>query len=263
MSAVGKIVGKAVGGVTNLLVGGKTTKDTAYTAMPESEKDRLSEIESQINSLFGEQGTLKNINEAQASEIQNLFTKNLKSFLTNNGQMTPEQIQQASDFVDKTFTQPTQQVVDQNLANYQAEAQARAASLGRNPNLDIATNQAIAGEGLRQNIGLQAERGARIQQASNDNYNRGLQGLNVGLQGSGFLNNLTQQAFQNKLGLLNARSELANFYQNERKVGQYGTSSGLLPNISSVVGAASNLGKQIGSFGSSGGGMLGGIGGGV
>lgn len=237
MSAVKSGISKLTGG----LIGGKTTKDTTFTDMTPEEQKRLADIEGQINDLFGENGKLRGQDLSQNVDVQNLFTNNLKSFLTSGGQTTPEDIKRASDFVDQTFTQPTQQVVDQNVANYESQAQARAAALGRNPNADIATQQAIAGEGLRQNIGLQAERGSRIAQNTQEQYNRSLGSLNAGLQGSGYLNNLAQQAFQNQVGLLNSRTGLANIYQRERQVGKFGTSSGALTNLTAI-------GKGVGDF---------------
>lgn len=239
------VVGKAIKGATSFLVGGNKSavQGSNFGEMSADEQQRLTDIESEIDRMFGEQGSLSKSNLAESQDIQSLFVNNLKSFLTNGGQQTPEQLKEASDFVDQTFTNPTQQVVNQNISDYQSQAQARAAALGRNPNADIATQQAIAGEGLRQNIGLQAERGARIQQASQDQYNRGIGSLNAGMSGSGFLNGLTQQAFQNQLGLLNGRSGLADFYQKERSKTNLGTqtSSGLLTNLNSIQNGVGNV----------------------
>lgn len=233
----------AVGNVVSSVFGGQKKVQGAYGEMSPEEEARLKSIEGQIENLFDNQSGQQQANLAQSQQIQNLFANNLKSFLTKGSAMTPEDIKQASDFVDQTFTNPAQNVVNQNVADYQSQAQGRAAALGRNPNADIATQQAIAGEGIRQNVGLQAERGARIQQATTDQYNRGLSGLNAGMQGSGFLNNLTQQAFQNQMGLLNARTGLADFYQKERSKYNPGpqTSPGLLGGLTAGIGQVSGL----------------------
>lgn len=253
MGAVGKLIKKATG----FLVGGdkKPVQGSNYAPMSEEEYQRLSDIENQIESLFGEQGSLANKNLQQSQEIQNLFANNLKSFLTTGGQQTPEQLKQASDFVDQTFTAPAQNALNQSMIDYENRASAKAAALGRNPNADVATNQAIAAEGMRQNLGLQAERGQRIQQASQDIYNRGLGSLNAGLQGGQFLNNLGQQAFNNRLSLLNGRTGLADFYQRERGKTTAGTqtSTGALTNLASIGGTAAGIGAMggLGGIGSS------------
>lgn len=253
-------VGKAISGATSFLTGGdpEVVSGGNYAGMTDPEKKRLKEIEDTIGNLFSEQGPLKASALSQNKDIQALFANNLKTFMTNNGQATPDQIQQASNFVDQTFTNPTQNVVNQNISDYQSQAQGRAAALGRNPNADIATQQAIAGEGLRQNIGLQAERGSRIQSNVNDQYQRNLGSLNAGMQGSGYLNNLAQQAFQNQMSLLNGRTGLAQFYQAERGQKPVGVehSSGLLGNVNSVLNQTQQIGGSIGKVA----GMLGGIG---
>lgn len=232
-------------GITNKLVGGKQSaiNSSNFSQISPEETKRLQDIESQINSLFEGQSAERMQSLAQSADIQGLFANNLKSFLTNGTNPTPEQIAQAEQFVDQTFTNPAQEVLRQRNADYASQAQAQAAALGRNPNADIATQQAIAGEGMRQGIGLSAERGQRIAQNVNDQFGRGLQGLQTGMQGSNFLNGLTQQAFGNQLSLLNGRTGLAGIYQNERGQRPVGiqTSSGVLSNINSVMNAGSNV----------------------
>lgn len=235
-------------GITNFLVGGKQKQGSAYQQLdPKSPEGQLVDsLNKALSTNYDQQGAQAGQFGQQANDITALFIQHLKDFLVQGPNPTPDQINQASQFVDQTFTNPTQNVVNQNIADYQSQAQGRAAALGRDPNADIATQQAIAGEGLRQNIGLQSERGARIQQATNDNYNRGLAGLNAGMQGSGFLNGLTQQAFSNQLNLLNGQSGLANYYQRNRaNSGNAQTSSGFLTNLGSIAGNGAKLGGAI------------------
>lgn len=226
-------VKKAISGATSFLVGGDTTKETAFADMTQEEQKRLQEIEGSINQLYGQQ--------SQQDPSTDLFRQALTHFMaggSSNPNPTPEQLQQATSFVDQTFTNPSQVALDQYNKDFTSQAQAQAAAMGRNPNLDIATQQAIQGEIARQGLGLQAERGARIQQAARDlndtGYARGLQQLKAGMQGSNFLNSLGQQAFANRIGLLNQRTGLADMFQRERQVGKYGTTSGALTNLTSI-----------------------------
>lgn len=257
MGAVGDFVGgigDVVGGVTDTLFGGKQSpiQGSNYEKMSPAEAKRLQDLEGQINDLFGPQNDARVGAMAQNKDIQNLFANNLKTFLLKGGQNTPEDVNRASQFVDQTFTNPTQNVVNQNIADYQSQAQAKAAALGRDPNIDIATQQAIAGEGLRQNIGLQAERGNRIQQAVKDNYNQTLGSLNAGMQGSGYLNSLAQQAFSNQLNLLNGKTGLADFYQKERgktTTNNVSTTPGIFGQINNGLGQIAQTGQNIGKIG--------------
>lgn len=232
-------------GITNFLVGGKKTNtpNAAYTSLDPSspEAQLVDNMNKDLSSSYANQSSQGASSQMGANDITSLFTQHLKDFLAQ----TPQQQQQAgTDFVDQTFTNPAQAAVNQNLSDAQSQGAARAASLGRDPNADIATQQALLGETQRQNIGLQAERGSRIQSATNDIYNRGLSNVNTAAQGSGFLNNLTQQAFQNQLGLLNGQSGLAQYYQHGRAVQGYtpSTSSGLLTNINAIQNTAGSVG---------------------
>lgn len=245
-------VGDAIGGATDFLVGGKPEyhENKAFGAKTPEEAKRLQDIESKINELFGQQSQAGSSNQAASQQLASMFQDNLKSFLAGGSQNpnpSPEQLQQASQFVDQTFTNPAQNQLKQQLNDLQSNYAASAASMGRNPNLDIASQQAFASDASKAGLGLQAERGARIQQEAtrlNDqNYNRGLQGLNVGMQGSGFLNGLGQQAFTNRMGLLNARSGLADIYQRDRanQGTQTNFSSGLLTNLNSIQNGIGNV----------------------
>lgn len=240
MSAVSDFVG----GATDFLVGGKPQyhENRAFSDMSPEEQQRLKSIEGDNQNLYNQQG--------QQDPSVELFRQQLSHFLSggsSNPNPTAQQLQQASQFVDQTFTAPAQQQLQQDQSNFASQQQAQAAALGRNPNADIATQQAILSASARAGQGLQAERGARIaqqaQSLNQETQNRGLQGLQAGMQGSGFLNQLGQQAFQNRLGLLNQRSGLADYYQKERSIPgtTQSTSSGLLTNIGSVQNGLYNV----------------------
>lgn len=246
-------VGDVIGGVSDTLFGGspEVVQGKAFSPMSAQENERLKSIEKQIGDLYGQQG--------QQDSSVGLFRQQLSQFLaggSSNPNPTPEQLKQATTIVDQTFTAPAQQQLQQNQADFASQQQAQAAALGRNPNSDIATQQAIMSATARAGQGLQSERGARIQQAAlglNDaGYSRGLQSLNAGMQGSSFLNNLGQQAFANRMGLLNARSGLAGIYQNERSQSTAGVQSspGILGTVGGAIGQVAGIGSGLNSLSS-------------
>jgi len=246
-------VKKAVSGATSFLVGGKQSVLDAknFSDMPPEERKRLEDIEAKINAEFAKEDAY---DPAQAKEIEKLFVDSLKTFMARDQNAKPGDIEKATALIDKTFTDPAQAQLKQQTADLQSQYAAQAAAMGRNPNADIATQQAFLGDATRAGLSLNAERGARIQadiQTQTDNnensfqnsFNRGLSQLSAGMQGSGFLNQLGQQAFQNKLSLLNGRTGLAGLYQNERgqKAAGIQTSSGLLTNINAMQNSLGNV----------------------
>ncbi len=248
---VGGVAASAGGAAINSLTGAGESQGQGAYAPPSSWETALNkQQEARLNEMYKNPDT--------RDQLTDLFKSQLTQFLTKNasGAVTPEQVQQASAFIDQTFTNPAQNVLNQNLADYQAQAQGRAAALGRSPTADIATQQAIAGEGMRQNLGLQAERGSRIQTETNDQFKRGLMGLDAGMQGSNFLNNLGQQAFTNRISLMKGLSGIQDRLQRDRGIQGYTTSPGLMGNLSSGMSGVNSLvsgGQKLG-------GMLGGLG---
>ena len=232
----------AIKKATEFLVGGKQSVLDAknFADMPPEERKRLEDIEAKINAEFTKEDAY---DPAQAKEIEKLFVDSLKTFMARDPNASPEDIAKATSFIDQTFTNPAQAQLKQQTMDLQSQYAAQAAAMGRNPNADIATQQAFLGEATRAGLSLNAERGARIQAQTENSFNRGLTQLNAGMQGSGFLNQLGQQAFQNKLSLLNGRTGLAGLYQNERgqKAAGIQTSSGLLTNINAMQNAFGNV----------------------
>lgn len=230
----------------SVLGGDQVAPPEAHAEMTGEERQRLVEIEQQLKAMSSEAG------QPQDAELQNMFRSQLVNFLGRDfgGAPTPEQLQQATSFVDQTFTAPAQEALRQTESEAQTAIQANTAALGRNPNLDVATQQAIAGEIARQRLGLQAERGARIGEQANvftdRGFNQGIGQLQAGMSGSGFLNDLAQRSFENRLNLLNARTGVANIYQSNRlRLNQPGgTTPGLLGTLSSaaVQGATAKAG---------------------
>lgn len=261
-------VKKKVGGATDFLVGGKKIDEYQKVApVSEEEKKRQGAIEELIKAEYGQQGAPSaDVSfDPKDQAIQDLFREQLMTFMTGSktSKPTPEQMAEATAFVDQTFTAPMQEVMRNQSADYESAAQAKAQALGRNANLDIATQQAIYGENMRNQNAITAERGSRIAQEgvrrNEGDFNRGLQGLQAGMNGtqlgfqnqqakmqrSGFLNDLAQRAFNNRMGLLNARSSLNDYMQRDRHgnitKGGGGTTSGLLTNINSIQNAFSDV----------------------
>jgi hypothetical protein len=256
-------VKNAFSGATNFLVGGK--KQDAYTKLGENmsaeEKARLDDIEKQLNEMLAQ----PNAN----ADLEQMFKQHLTDFVSKDfgPNPTPEQLQQATSLIDDTFTNPAQAQLNAQRGDIESQNQALAASMGRNGNLDASTRAAIASEQMKQQLGLNAERGSRIGNLAldynNRDYARQGEKLNTLGSGTGFLNQLTQQAMANKLSLLNARSGVGNTYQNERFQnrisGGGGTSSGILSQIkgirNGVQGATGLNDFREDLFGFNGGGM--------
>lgn len=263
-----------MGGITDFLIGGEP-QDSYQKHAPTSVEDKqsLHDFNNKVNSLYGAQlnaGANAQLNTPQYAQgdkqIQDTFRQHLMDFMTHDQgpNPSPDQLKQAQDFVDQTFTNPAQNSLNDYTSQFNAQQQAQAAALGRNPNLDQATNQAIYNEGARNQRNIQTERGSRVAQTAlglnQEGYNRGLNGLQAGISGinagnsilggnlnqQSFLNGLQQQAFGNQLNLLNASTFTPQFNQRDRIAdvtqGGGGTSSGLLTNINGIQNGMFNVG---------------------
>jgi hypothetical protein len=245
----------------NTVFGGeqKAAVYNSFTPITEEEKARLAEIEGEIKKLYSRGTTSKG-----PQEMQDLFRKHILQFVQKDygTNPTPEQMAEATSFVDSTFTKPAQEALSQQQGDFESQMSARAAALGRNPNVDIATQQAMLGEAMRGQRGLMQERGSRIAQEARGvnqmGYDRALNRLNVGqlgsqqeMQRSSFLNDLSQRAFQNQMNLLNARTGIGQFHQSER--GQNGANT--MTTNPGLLGGAVAAGNQIAQLGQAYGGI--------
>jgi hypothetical protein len=190
--------------------------------------------------------------DAQSMEFtrmfQDLLTKSIASDMAGGGNFTPEQLAGATKFVDETFTKSAQVQLDQVSRDFEQQQRARAAALGRDPNMDMQTQAAIGTRLADLNAQLGAERGAQIAGRLDQLPQRALGSAALG---SAFFNDLSQRAYNNRLGLINARSGIADRFAAER--GRNSTTSmttpgedrGLLGNIGGLVGAGREIGRMI------------------
>lgn len=238
-------IAKWTDAVTNRIVGGK--KKDAYSrvenGMSDEEKARLDEIEKHVTDLYSQQDP--------NADVSALFKQHLLDFASKDfgPNPSPEQMEQATSFIDQVYTNPAQAALKTQQGDIESQNQALAASMGRNGNLDASTRAAIANAQMRGQLDLNQQRGSLIGNTALDFNNRAYlragDQLNALGSGSNFLNNLTQQSLNNKLALLNARSNIGNVYQNERFqnriTGGGGTSSGILTNISAIRDGVENV----------------------
>src|SRR6266850_1000826 len=103
-------------GITNFLVGGKQKQGAAFQQLdPNSPEGQLVDsLNKELSGQYKSQGAQAGQFSQQAGDITSLFTQHLKDFLLQGPNPSPDQINQASQFVDQTFTNPTQNVVNQN-----------------------------------------------------------------------------------------------------------------------------------------------------
>jgi hypothetical protein len=271
-------VGKAIGGVTGFLSGGKgipqKNEGQAISAADQARQDQVGgSLEDLLNSYTKGPSSFSN-QQSSNQDVQDLFRQHLTDFIAadHGPNPTPEQLAQATSFVDQTFTKPMQNQIDQYNSRFQDSQNAQAAALGRAPGSDQATQQAVYTSGLQNLYNLQAQRGSQIQQQAlglnQQNFANQNQALQTGAAGSNYLNNLVQQALSNRVGLLNGLTGINQFNQTDRLSNRTlsggGTTSGLLTNINSVQNGISNVaaggsqnyqsGQQLlGSFGKAGG----------
>lgn len=255
LSGILGAVTSPISAVTGSLFGtGNKTSTSSQNVAPASqeEQDLLKKLlqESDLSNAPGAQGG--------DPELFNLFKQNLAKYLGGSyGQVTPDVLKQATDYVDQTFTNPMQQSFDQFQRQYMASQDELAGQLGRSP-MDSSIQQQnfrTLADISNQNA---AQRGSQIAQRSDLlAYQRPMEQLQMGAQGLGFINNLNQQAFKNRLGLMNLQSGLQKNMQNYRlssagkTTTNQGTDQGILGNLGQLASAPSaigTIGSKLGLF---------------
>lgn len=184
------------------------------------------------------------------ADLAAAFKDHLAKYLaSSNGQVSPEVLKQATDYVDQTFTNPAQASFDQFQRQYMANANEQAAALGRQP-MDSSIQQQnfrTLGDISAQ---LGAQRGSQIAQRVDQ---KPMEQLN-------FINGLNQQAFTNRIGLMNLQSGLYNNMQDYRVRTAGGSSSKYAPDLG-FLGNASAIAQGLNSAKTTFGGLFGGMGG--
>lgn len=272
MGGVLSSVTGAVGGITKSILGGGD-KDSSQDLVkniqaPGSVEQGLnSSVNDQLQSLLNNGQYVGNQNanaySQQTDPIAQLFKTNLTKYLSTgqDGKIDPNVLQNATQFVDQTFTQPAQQLANLTNNQFQAQQAETAARLGRQVS-DSSLQSQLNQQMLNTNAQIGTQRGNLInQQANFTQFQNPVQQLQTGAQGltglqqnSQFINNLNQQAFTNRLSLLNGQSGQAGRYQNERIAGagmsvdNQGPSKGLLGSIGGLGSTAYSGVKAIGSL---------------
>jgi len=196
--------------VGDLLLGsGETTvrSDTTLAPATQQEVDVRQSLLDRIDQLFA---TSPGFNEALTGQFRNL----LVDFAGRDevGRLTPEGIAEATDFVDRTFTQPASQVLAESQRQFTAQQEARAAQLGRQPT-DTAFQQQLAQEFTRGGVALASERGQRIGELALKLPQLRQEASLARLTG---LSDINERAQRNRLSLLNQQTGFLGQLQQER-----------------------------------------------
>ncbi len=163
-------------------------------------KDQLQALSNNVSDLVNKSGR-------DSGEIDNMFKQLLTNFSTGTSQPTPQQLQQATQYVDQTFTVPAQQQYGKFLDQAATLQDERAAARGR-VSSDTAYQREFAGQANQAAQDLTNQRGSLIAQRTDYLSNQlPQQQLAAALQGSQYFNNTMNSALSNRLNLLNASTQ--------------------------------------------------------
>lgn len=241
-----------MGGFLGKVFGSGKTR-TGIERMSPEELKRLEEIEGELTKLLGGQQpgqAERSAFEAETAPLAEAF----KTLLTDTVQKQMGDPQAAREYVQATFTRPAEERLRQFTSDFENQQRARAASLGRDPNIDYETNRGIYSELARQQANLAAEESARVAQRPQELAQLGLQGLGGLQQRSAFLTDLGQRAMENRLNLLNARTGIGDAFFRERASQRFqkGPTPGAFGYFTTVKGyfdqEAQNAAKTAGSI---------------
>lgn len=275
MSAVGKAIGgigKAVGSVTGSLFG----NGNQITSINKNVAPMSAEEQALLKKLLGTAGEQSQTSDIQLSDkdkqIHDLFKTNISNFLSRkaDGSVDPNALKSATAFVDQTFTTPAEEQLKLAQSDYLAQAGAQQAALGRGVQ-DSAFQENLFKSLANQRAQLGSQRGQLI---SDQVLNQPGRDIQTGLQGlSGleaiqqqrafaptFLNQLNQQAFQNRVSLLNnlSNQRLASAGLTQTQQGpntgllggltQLGQFAGGIAGLGGLGGIASAIPGKVGGF---------------
>lgn len=195
-------------------------------------------------------------------EIQNLFKSRVTEYLSKkqDGSIDPQALASARAFVDETFTRPAEEQLQMAQSDYASQLGAQQAALGRTGGMDSTFQANLFGSLANQRAKLGAARGEAIANLTQDmQFNQPLRQIGAGLQGlqgvssiqsqnafpTTFLNELNQQAFNNRMALLN---NLSNVRSGNQTVTQSGPNMGLAGNLAAIgqgVGSIATQGQKL------------------
>lgn len=261
MGAVVGAVKKGVGAVGNILgAGGKQTASESQTGSSQTTFDPISGREKQaqdaVFDLLGRQGTILNREQgaagSDAMKVNQLFRNLLVNTMQSNGFASPEQIAQATAFVDETFTKPAQMQLERFGDSFTQQQAARAAALGRQPD-DLGFQRELASELAQREADIAAQRGGLVQQRADElAFQRPAQQAQLGLSGAQFFNQNAQRLFQNQVNLANMFTQQQGLGQQMRQAGGRTQQTGNVQQIAGsraapgeLVNTAFNAGKEL------------------
>lgn len=203
---------------------GKLAPETADDIAARQTSTRtMQDLDGYLQQIFG--NASKN-----SQDIDKLFKDALTRYATGSSAPTPEELQNATDFIDQTFTKGAQTQYTRFLDEAQNRITDRAASLGRS-STDLGYQREFASEAGRAAQDLSDQRGSMIAQRA-DPYAK-LGGL---MQGAQYFNTPLQQAIGNRLALGNYATGLQQMglgrRQYEGTLTSKGTGSTILPEAS-------------------------------
>lgn len=197
----------------------------------------------------------KKFSDPLLAKFKKLLNTTLTDDFIQNG-YKPNEARAASEaFVDATYTNQARAKMSDLQNQFQSNLSAQAASLGRNPAIDSATQSRIFEEMVRGERDIGLERGARVAQRTDElAYNRPLEALQRSVGGLGayqtqsnFLSDLAQRAMNNRIGLLNLQGGLLDRGFKERYPGSgAGQSEQYNPSLAERVGGGIASGVSMG-----------------
>jgi hypothetical protein len=202
-AVAGASIGQAIGGGVDSLTGsGATSQSTTKNIQPASPEELALRKRLMAGTDFS------NVPGASSQgDIEAAFKQSLAQYLASSqgGAPSKDVLDRATSYIDATFTNPAQQSFDQFQRQYMAQQNEQAAALGRQP-MDSSIQQQNFRTLADKSADIGAQRGSLIAQRSNQ----------IPQENLNFINNLNQQAFQNRVGLMNLQSGLANNMQQYR-----------------------------------------------
>jgi hypothetical protein len=207
------------GGITTDLFGigdGEENRTTRQTNKTETTSgNRLAkEDQSSINARSYQEGEIPRLAgqldqyfsqaKGDSDQINQLFKQALTKFATGTGQPSPDQLQQATQYVDQTFTNPAQTQYNRFLDQAQNKISGRAAQLGRTSS-DAGYTREFASQAGAAAENLSNQRGSLIGQRADYLANQLPQNqLSSLYSGAQYFNAPVNQAIGNRLALLNS-----------------------------------------------------------